>query len=846
MSRSAVTAVDFLPFSKLTQASLAPRVRSLLEGTYQTAWPLLDEGVAKALDELDLELFKQAEKAGNVNEQNKTFEGLREFRRRRADFVGVFRDLVQRGMLALVDEKLHEEAPPPLRPRAQAIRELSLIDPVELEQELILGEIAARADIRANVALHALAYRFGVIAGSGPLEHEALPLGPHKLCNALRAAARRFDVLVAHRVLLFRQLDRTFFADPLPFYDALNRYLIDHRVFAHLHLAPRKVPTAGAPAPATTPSAADAAVAESQPASSAAPQAPAPFNDPRGALPAAPDAPSMRAQAELPADFRNSPAALAFQQVVAATANEQARAQSAMSSGETAMDTQFFATLRELLAGRRGPQPADVGEARPLADTRDVQSILTVLQSQPAAPVMAGGKWVNRGVSHIKQDMMNQLRSLSDGATPRLREEDSDTIDLVGFLFDHLLADYRPNSLSHGLMSRLQVPLLKVALKDKSFFTRRNHPARQLLNTIAETSSYWIEDEDQDRPVIEKMRVVVDRVIKEFDDDVSVFDRLFDDLSKHMGGLQKKAEVAERRHVEAAKGREKLDLARAAAQEAVQQRIFERELPAAVKALLESTWTDAIALSLLRQGIDSAATRERLGIVDQLLALFAPGKSLAERQQALDDLRGPLEDGLGAVGFHEDAISKACDDIARLIEQHASEHPEKEFASPAIEQLVKQNPRLGGDSRPSVAVPEPEPAVVPAEGDAAPPSTILQNLRKVEALPLGPKERDMIERVKLLPFGTWFEFVLNQQGEKARRKLCWFSPVTGRCLFVNPRGGKAEERMIDQLARDLLRGNAHVVEESQEKLIDRAWKGIVSALKGVGIGNKAAAAAATT
>lgn len=860
MSRSAVTAVDFLPFSKLTQANLAPRVRSLLEGTYQTAWPLLDAGVEKALDELDLELFKQADKAGNVNDQNKHFEGLREFRRRRADFIGAFRDQVQRGMLALVDEKLHEEAPPPLRPRAQAISELSLIDPVELEQELILGEIAARADIRANAPLHALAYRFGVIAGSGPLEHEALPLGPHKLCNALRAAARKFDVIVAHRVLLFRQLDRALFVDPIAFYDALNRYLIDHRVFANLHLAPRKAAQSGTPAAAPAPAAdvampTPAEIADA-PVPAAAPPPPplVPFNDPRGALQTAPDTPLSRAPTELPPDFRNSPAALAFQQVVSAAANEQARAQSAMSSGETAMDTQFFATLRELLAGRRGPTPADADQSRPLADTRDVQSILTVLQSQPAAPVMAGGKWVNRGVSHIKQDMMNQLRSLSDGATPRLREEDSDTIDLVGFLFDHLLADYRPNSLSHGLMSRLQVPLLKVALKDKSFFTRRNHPARQLLNTIAETSSYWIEDEDQDRPVIEKMRVVVDRVIKEFDDDVTVFDRLFDDLSKHMGGLQKKAEVAERRHVEAAKGREKLDLARAAAQEAVQQRMFEREPPAVVKALLESTWTDAIALSLLRQGIDSPTTRERLGIVDQLIGLFAPGRTLTERQHALDDLRGPLEDGLGAVGFHEDAISKACDDIARLIEQQASDHPETPVASPAIEQLVKQNPRLGGDSlrgtsdsRPSASVAEPEATEASAvPGAAAAPATILQNLRKVEALPLGPKERDMIERVKQLPFGTWFEFVLNQQGDKARRKLCWFSPVTGRCLFVNPRGGKAEERMIDQLARDLLRGNAHVVEESHEKLIDRAWKGIVNALKGVGIGNKAAVAAVAT
>jgi len=436
---------------------------------------------------------------------------------------------------------------------------------------------------------------------------------------------------------------------------------------------------------------------------------------------------------------------------------------------------------------------------------------------------MIGGKWVNRGIGHIKQDVMNQLRSLSDSGPPKLRQEDSDTIDLVGFLFDHLLVDYRPNSMSHGLMSRLQVPLLKVALKDKSFFTRRNHPARQLLNSIAETSAYWVEDEDADRPVIEKMQMVVDRVTKEFDDDVGVFDRLFDDLSKHIGSLQKKADVAERRHVEAAKGREKLDLARAAAQEAVQQRIFDFEPPAAVKALLENAWTDAIALCLLRQGVDSPKTRERLKLVDQLVQVFVPGQTAAAQRNALEDLRAGLEEGLSAVGFHEGTIAQAWNDISGLLDVGHEEA--QQAATQAITELIKQKPRLGEETR---ATP---PAGEPA---AAPGSSILHSLRKAERVPLAPKEQAMVDRIKLLPFGTWFDFTINQQGELARRKLCWFSPVTGRCLFLNARGAKSEERMIDQLARDMLRGNARVAEEARDNLIDRAWKGIMSMVKGLG------------
>jgi hypothetical protein len=56
--------------------------------------------------------------------------------------------------------------------------------------------------------------------------------------------------------------------------------------------------------------------------------------------------------------------------------------------------------------------------------------------------------------------------------------------------------------------------------------------------------------------------------------------------------------------------------------------------------------------------------------------------------------------------------------------------------------------------------------------------------------------------------------------------------VTGRCLFVNARGAKVEDRTISALARDLVRGTARVVVEHRERLIDRAWKAIMSAFKG--------------
>ena len=73
--------------------------------------------------------------------------------------------------------------------------------------------------------------------------------------------------------------------------------------------------------------------------------------------------------------------------------------------------------------------------------------------------------------------------------------------------------------------------------------------------------------------------------------------------------------------------------------------------------------------------------------------------------------------------------------------------------------------------------------------------------------------------------------MLNQQGDTVRRKLSWFSTLTGRCLFVNQRGARTEERSMQQLARDLVRKQVRIVSEERESLIDRAWHAIVGTLR---------------
>lgn len=822
--------MEFLPFSKLTDVAIAPRVRNLLEGCYEILWREFAAGLTRSVDDFERELFKQAERAASSDLQNRLFATIKESKRKRGDVELGARRALQRHMLALVDPRLREEHGIAAVAQPTPGGGLALIDNAELEETLAISEIAAKAEVRHSQALFGIGIRFSVIGGGAPLALEQLPIGPLLLLRSVAAGARELDIETRQRVLLYNQFDRSAMNRYGELIDSVNRYLIESRVLPHLSLQLGRGRAAA--------SAAAGALPANPPAAEPAPERVG-ATDLQHSERSASAAAALRAVDEPAPKVENPDSSEQIPQLNPAPRfGPMSPFETPAAPAATAQDAEFFSTLRELLAGRRasgeeleglGLSAADPADGPCVAaSTEDLQSVLTVLQSQPHSPIMVGGRWVGRRIAHIKQDALNQLRSMSGGQPPRLQSEDADTMDLVGMLFDHLLKDAKPTSTTHGLLTKLQVPLLKVALKDKSFFTRRNHPARQLLNAIAETSLFWVEDEEADRAVIEKMQMVVDRVCSEFDDDVRVFEHLLGDLGRHAQTIQRKAEVTEKRHVDAARGRERLELARVRATEAIELRTRGKQLPEIAQRVLHDAWADVLALTLLRQGEESAAYRAQLDVADELIECF-DGRFRAHAIEHFETLRLALAEGLGLVGFHADEVEQTLNGLVEALPSALSAEQPAAAAQPVVEspvvravtELVKEKTKATKEEK----------------------ATILESLRKTERIPITPKEHAMIERIKQLPFGTWFEFQINQQGSSVRRKLSWFSTVTGRCLFVNARGAKSEEKTLEQLARDLLRGNASVVEEQQEGMIDRTWKAIVGKLKSwTGIGQSAAVA----
>lgn len=789
------TGLDFLPFSRLPGVTVPPRVRTLAEGCWQLLWKGFDAGLDRTLRDFDDLLFKHAEKARNNEQQMLLLEAMRELKARRTDLFHDAHLRAQNTLLGLVDRRLLQAMEPTHQPGP-----LSLIDNTELEETLAASEVGARAELRNSQLLQPIAIRLAVIGGGEPYSSELLPAGPTRVVDWLAHPLHSIKLAPKIKVGLLRQFEQSFLQ---PAYtgllEALNRYLVEAKVLPHLQqLSLMRRGPAGAPS-AVDPVAAEKSVA-----------APVPL----AAKPAAP--------AESPVGVGRAAAA--------PTPVPPAEAAGATPADGTPSDAELFATLRELLSGRRGGSARPAGAASvPLASPQDVQGVLSVLQRQPVAPIMVNGRWTSRKAQHIKQDIQAQLRALAapDQAPPQLSEEDNDTIDLVGMLFDHLSEDLKPGSGSGTLLAKLQVPILKVALNDKSFFARRQHPARQLLNSMAESAQLWLDDDDADPALFGKMQLVVDRVLTEFDQDPKVFEGLLNELGQHLSGAQRKAEVAEKRHVEAARGREKLELARDHASQAIRSRLEGIEVPALLRQLLEGAWCDVLALTELRDGEGSQSYLDRLQVADVLIAIWNGARS-TDAERWYRELQGALESGLQMVGFHGEEVDRTLGGLEALLP--VSLAAPLEGTEPASEPLpapaeAEEAARLlENKQRQLEAV---------AHGGLRPSSrdTILSGLRKTEKLELTAKEQGMLERIRQIPFGTWFVFVINQQGDTARRKLSWYSPVTGRCLFVTARGARSEERTMEQLARDLVRGNVRLHEERNESLVDRTWKKIVGKLR---------------
>lgn len=462
---------------------------------------------------------------------------------------------------------------------------------------------------------------------------------------------------------------------------------------------------------------------------------------------------------------------------------------------------EVFAALQELLLHVRGtvaPTLEPSAPAQPIS-TRDLLRLLSHLQQYvPALAVQD-----DFDLRHQLEQLLTRV-SVRSGKSRIVGGADEDVINLVAMVFDCILDDRNlPDSLK-ALIARLQIPMLKVAVIDKSFFSRSSHPARRLLNEIAEAAMGWGECDGNARDSLYlRIEQVVQRLLTDFVDDPAIFSELLADFLAFTSDERRRSELLEQRLRDAEEGRAKTELARQRVEQALNQALLGKVLPPSVVTFVQDAWSKVLLLTCLKHGDQSAEWQADVQTMEQLIWSVQRHDDAEAGLRLLALVPGllkSLRDGLSTSAFDPFATSGFFSELevlhVRLLEPSGA--PDQSVLPEMIEvsqTIVLQMADDGLKPR--------TPARLPADD---------VGLRQVEQLRLG----------------SWVAFEEDEE-HTLRCKLAAIIEATGKYVFVDRTGMKVLERDRTELALAFRRGAVRALDDTL--LFDRALESVLGNLR---------------
>ncbi|MCJ8169879.1 DUF1631 domain-containing protein [Atopomonas sediminilitoris] len=781
--------------------------RQLLAGSRQLLVSTLSERISELFGQVDQTLFEAADQAESNQVQTLFFDSMREIRSRRGE--------IERHYLRLIAQKfsdfLEGKIPPPREMENLEADSLSLVQNEEYEESLIITNMVRQVNGRCVQQLFTLEQRLAVINNGRKPSEEANPYGARNIAQAFREALSEHTFNPRIKQMLYVLFEQTVMSCLDELYSTLNKRLIEAGILPNLKYSARRTPNAAAPSP----------------------QAPAPHNAeqpaPADALNSAPNgqaqtvAPAANGTTGMPAGPAGLNGTAAQGQAPAGTPGmapgataESATLQAAAQAA--AQSLQLLSNLTSLIQTQRqqAPQAPIYGQTRSISaySPSDAQESFSLGElfgaldrmQQENARELPQNILTPQKVAPLKESLHQDLQKHS--AKPgkvKVSDDEADVIDLVGMLFDFILDDNNLPDTFKTLLSHLHTPYLKIALHDKALFSDPQHPARSLLNNLAQAGVLY-GDSDDNQPLQSKIQWMVEKVIHEFNGDLDLLAKLSGELDDFLTSQSRQAELVERRAVEAARGREKLLQARQDAEAQILQLLDSKEPPLLIRNFLELTWVDVLVFIQLRQGVASTDWKNALQVASELVRGGTPLEAVelasfkSKQAQLLEQVRQGLEQ---VGGYQEDGIRRLLTDLSTCF--HAIQAKAPQIADKIKHELPPSHlGSLLGDDLP------------------VPPS-------QHKGKPLSPEAQAHLRELENIEFGTWFEIVHNNRRQPL--KLSWFSPTTRKYMFVDQAGHRSLVMSIEDLAQALSTDQASIIEPERKPLVDRALGTIYKVLK---------------
>ena len=386
------------------------------------------------------------------------------------------------------------------------------------------------------------------------------------------------------------------------------------------------------------------------------------------------------------------------------------------------VDPQMMDLLRRLTQAPAGYEPS--------YETQGLSSRmgLDTLSGEPSA---WGQAPLPPNLIHLHRDELRQA------ATGRL---DHMVIDVVSSLFDQILADPKVPPQMARLLARLQLPVLRVALGDETFFSSRRHPVRQFVNRMASLACAFDDfSDDPGRSFLAHVRDLVQDVATGDFDRMDVYTAKLDALETFIAEQTRTtlkaagdaAAVVERRETD-------LRLQQRYALQ-LQQSLAKVPMQEFLRSFLAQVWSQAIVLAS-REGAPERALRLRQLGRSLVMSVQPKGGTAARADflRELPNLMRTLNEGMDLIRWPD---GPRKDFFGALLPAHAESLKGQAPSALDTNLLVRQLDQIFGVAPPAEAdLAKPMAGeTLPGELDAS------QRLTPAEAKSLGLVEESGVD-----------------------------------------------------------------------------------------------------
>jgi diguanylate cyclase (GGDEF)-like protein len=768
-----------------------PKVREAITRVSEIAKQKLLPLVDKCLATLQDRLLAAAERPSSDAEQHPFFDAMAMVERNRVSLRDQFITKVTDGLLQTI------QTPSKDGNGDDFTSQLSIIDKEEFEDWLIVKVMISKAEIQYRDLLLQLQLRLDEMLGCGKNRVDN-PLSPAALCNVYRSFVHTYSQPVKIERMFYKAFENEVVTELESLYVEFNALLVQSGVLPDLsaskiaqrqneHLL-RKT---------------GAANAESSEAASQEQEKPESSADGAGA-----NGEGADMQAEMPesphAVGQESPSRVVTEAQVEQLGSQHSSLRAHRAEGRRSQA--IFSATQDILKLRRSSAPSDSSEGYDTyAASQLVNDASGTAMGTGSVGVTPHFQLIKGAIPQYEKVMLQEsqrpvedpfqpgalrvtLSKLMAGLQGNWRgfsSEEDESLEVIDRLINSILANPRVVDDVKPYLNKMRLPLFKLLVEDSEFLVEDHHPARQVLNQLANLGMVEGLLTGQSHKIIEGG---VNHIVANFDAGLGPFNHLLRNLDRLIEQQQKIYQANINRLEEACKGQETIEVAKKTVEEAIDGLFQGRRVPMVVPQFLEAGWRDLMRLSLLRKGAESNEWRMALQVIEDLLNHFEHPEG--EHRVAAPALLKMIEPGLEKSNSNTAEITDVVSKLERLLIGKAPSEEWFDWGEKQEQSAASKEQRIEAEIAQD------------------------QHLQK------------WYRRVQRAQVGDWVRFIIDARSAH-RVRIAWRSDKLKRLVFVTKQGLKYRELAMIDLAKMLAKRRAILVAEEDLPVVDQGLESMV-------------------